>query len=296
MFKLISSAALCTIASASGQQENATFRPSRKLSGRVVADFNGGKCRLRKVTPDRLVSEILGPVMRRTRFSRPSVWEKTNLPKSMRGIWWHSYTTTVNTFLHNRPAQLKNEKLISTVHVKNANVWSAKDTPLVCGEGCKGTDQQGISDYKNNRRGDFKYTFHFSKLPGSREYNWAEITPALGSFAMGKDTHSPQCGYHDARSNPDAGKASVNPIPTSDLTFAQKRTRRCGRDEVWRRYTKFVGSVKEGETDKPTIGFTYDVIKIVDQYGDKIQPNFDNWVSALKKKGQSHILLPEGDC
>merc|ERR1711918_113784 len=119
------------------------------------------------------------------------------------------------------------------------------DTPLVCGEGCKGTDQQGISDYKNNRRGGFKYTFHFSKLPGSREYNWAKITPALGIFAMGKDTHSPQCGYHDARSNPDAGKASVNPIPTSDLTFAQKRTRRCGRDEVWRRYTKFVGSVKE---------------------------------------------------
>merc|ERR1711988_1852068 len=129
---------------------------------------------------DRLVSEMFGPVMRRSRFSRPSVWEKTNLPKSMRGIWWHSYTTTVSTFLHNRPAQLK-----------HANVWSAKDTPLVCGEGCKGTDQQGISDYKNNRRGGFKYTFHFSKLPGSREYNWAKITPALGSFAMGKDTHLP---------------------------------------------------------------------------------------------------------
>jgi len=167
---------------------------------------------------------------------------------------------------------------------------------LICGDGCKGTDEKGISDYKTNSAMNFAYTFKFSKLPDSREYDWAEIVPSPGGFSMGKESYSPQCGNYDAKNNPDAGKTSINPTSNSDLTLAQKRTRRCGHDEVWRRYTNPVGSVEKGTTKRPTLGFTYDVVKIVDEYGNKIQPNFDNWVSALEKKGRSYILLPEGDC
>jgi len=38
------------------------------------------------------------------------------------------------------------------------------------------------------------------------------------------------------------------------------------------------------EANKDNSQFTYDVIKIVDEFGSPIQPNFDNWVAAALKK------------
>ena len=38
--------------------------------------------------------------------------------------------------------------------------------------------------------------------------------------------------------------------------------------------------------NKDNSQFTYDVIKIVDEFGSPIQPNFDNWVAAVEKTPQ----------
>lgn len=230
----------------------------------------------------------------------------------MYGIWWTSYDVTVNTWLYDKPATEKDGVLTTITHMKDANTWSAKDNSL--SSSAPGTDEQAIKDYTRTYTTDFAYTFQFSKIHSSNLYNYAKIKLSkkiygyLASFNMKAETVCSQCREYDQTYNPDAGnKTKHGPHEDfSKLSPAATKAQTCnnyttsggsvepGRDQCWRRYTNFFYPRVGPDTKKASL--VYDVIKIVDQYGDVIQPNFNNWKSALAKGGIPHVNLAEGEC
>jgi len=238
----------------------------------------------------------------------------------MRGIWWHSYTTTVNTFLYDEPPKTTltsflGSKTKTAVDLMHANAWSSKDQGFQGGTS-PAEDETAVKDYTANRKNSFKYVFNFDKIDGSSEYNWAHVMPSIYGqespskmFAMYATDVCANCREQSASNNPKAGSAHARTVMSKSLTGAQTKAQTCqdfetasgntepAQDQCWRRISNLAfGDIKTGDKSVPTIGFSYDVIKIVDQYGDKIQPNFDNWVAALRKINRDYIVLPTGDC
>ena len=208
----------------------------------------------------------------------------------------------------------------TVVDLSHANAWSSFDqeSPLKAGKS-PGSDQNAIKDYEQNRANTFKYVFNFDKLEGSKEWNWANVSPSykghtlpegngMIDFAMFAEKSCANCRKKSAK-NPNAGSAFSTFSFTERLGLhGDKAAQTCqdyrtegghvepAENQCWGRISKVGAKIEAGNEKTPQAGFRYDVVKVVDEYGDKIQPNFDNWVAALKITGRSYVLLPEGDC
>merc|ERR1711924_396709 len=129
------------------------------------------------------------------------------------------------------------------------------------------------------------------------------VEPLINDFTMKPRRHCSMCGYRTGSSTPAINGFGFGPLREStvfatkckDYTTESGNVVR-GEDQCWRRYSRFsdqnlkVGGItfprghSTDEANKDNSQFTYDVIKIVDEFGSPIQPNFDNWVAAALKK------------
>jgi hypothetical protein len=254
--------------------------------GGVAESFNNGRCKIRRVGPDDVIRKMLAG-------ASTTKWRKTGVPKKMWGLWWATYTTTVNTFLHNRRATTRRGVVSTTDRLGQANVWT--DVSLKKLGGNLGEIKTGAKNTDFRYRFDFEKkspsTLHNEQASSDGDFNYADVTPNLpifgpdSKFWMEAEDTCSNCGRFDSANNPSGGKKGSFPSATSSLSSAQKSARRCKKDTCWRRYSKVLGFIP----------LTYDLVKIADQFGNKIQPNFDNWKSALEKEGDE-IFLATGQC
>jgi len=253
---------------------------------------------VKKVNLDQLGSEML------PRGVGPHTWEAAGIPINLRGIWWTAFSTTVMTYLYDTPNRVvANGDYKTTCPAYRANTWSTP-TPLYGpASRFKNTaeyDAAGEKNLQSNIKSKFAYEFTFKKIKGSSTYNYADLTLSgiPTPFNMGAYDYSSQCGNYNKINNPGAGKTAMQLTgvkAASKMTSAEKAAQKCGPGELWRRNSGFgIGQTLDGE--KGVSILRYDVVKIVDQYGRPIQPQFNNWKKAMASLNQPYVLLPGNGC
>merc|ERR1719174_1914969 len=155
-------------------------------------------------------------------------------------------------------------KLVTDTVVYGSNVWAWSTTTLYT-----------VVDLLN-----LNYLFKFEDRDGSGDgvVDFADIIPQftsgvptrgidvsqwLTAFTMAAETHCANCRAPDAANNANAGTAGHTPIATAQLSAAQKDAQVC-RDS--------------------------DLIKIVDQWGQPVEPGFSNWVAAVRAEDRGDGL------
>lgn len=246
-----------------------------------------------------LAQEMLKEVMALPVQDRPAYWRSRNIPENMRGLWWTDYNRGVTSFLHNQPATTDaGGKLITDTVVYGSNVWAWSTTTLYT-----------VVDLLNL---NYLFKFEDRDRSGDGVVDFANIIPQftsgvptsgidvsqwLTAFTMAAETHCANCRAPDAANNPNAGTAGHTPIATAQLSAAQKDAQVCrdsdssaagggvtpGRQQCWRRYTSV------GGPDRPSV-WDYDLIKIVDQWGQPVEPGFSNWVAAVRAEDRGDGL------
>lgn len=200
-------------------------------------------------------------------------WADRNVPTEMRGLWWTDYNNGLTSFLHNQPATTNAGKLESNTIVYGQNVWSWSTTTLYT-----------VVDLLN-----LNYLFKLEDTDSDGKVDHADIIPRfnnaansdgisvsqwLTAFTMKSYDKCPNC----LANGPGAGNGGVDSAQS------------CPADQCWRRYTSTGGGDSVWE---------YDLIKIVDQHGNKIEPGFSNWRASLIAEGRSSLggtdlsLLPK---
>lgn len=214
-------------------------------------------------------------------------WGKRNVPEQMRGLWWTDYNNGLTSFLHNTDTQVVaspegGAALQSTTKVWGQNVWSWDSDTL----------------YKIVKGTHLAYEFKFfDTCPASAstcednqadQYKWADITPHftgpqwrvptwLTHFTMRPATHCRNCAQ-----NP---QSQVTIVGAADARDDGPNSNRCIQDTCWRRETAV------GASNGPSV-WDYDLIKVIDAQGEKIEPHYTNWVNSLTAEvGQPISLL-----
>jgi hypothetical protein len=243
---------------------------------------------LAEVPSDQMANEMLKEILATPRAERPAYWQGRNVPVNMRGLFWTSYNNGVTSFLHNQPGQITDggKKLKSNTVVFGQNVWSWSTTTLYT-----------VVDLVH-----LNYEFIFSRADagsvsveanGSNDPDRADIIPHfrkigvtipgwLSEFTMKAETHCANCRAFDGVNNPHAGTMDHPVTPTDQLNPEEKSAQQCKPNECWRRYT----TVTDEGGDS---SWEYDLTKIVDEYGEKVEPGFSNWVKSLQKEDRGDL-------
>jgi len=271
----------------------------RTPNGLKVHDsyYDGGESGyyLVEVPAHLLAQEMLKEVMALPAADRPAYWQSRNVPENMRGLWWTDYNNGVTSFLHNQPAVTEQAtgKLVTDTVVYGSNVWAWSTDTLYT-----------LVDLLN-----LNYEFSFSDTDGSGQVDHAEIVPQftrgnpasgldvptwLTRFTMGAASHCVNCRAYDAAGNPNAGTAGHTPVGEAAMTGAQRAAQACedytsagggttpGSEQCWRRYTTSLTADASAPSQ-----WDYDLIKIVDQWGQPIEPGFSNWVTSLRAEARA---------
>jgi len=210
-------------------------------------------------------------------------WVDRKIPPQMRGLWWTDYNNGLTSFLHNQETPTTSFKTLS------ANDDEVQSTTKVWGQNVWSWDSDTL--YKIVKGTHLAYQFNFHKTcPADAntckqddEYNWADITPRfegpgwvvprwLTHFSMRPATNCRNCA------------ADPNSQPVIIGEDAATAANACQLNTCWRRETAL------GE-EHGTSKWDYDLIKVVDQHGRKIEPHFTNWKNSLTKETGGSALL-----
>lgn len=239
-----------------------------------------------EVPAENLRNEMLKELYHVPRAQRPAYWAGRNIPEQMRGLWWTDYNNGLTSFLHNtNNIQVNAGHLRTTTKVWGQNVWSW-DSDTLYKLIVKPTELKYQFDFYQQCPATGAATCTQGGQPG--DYRWASITPIFTQinlpadailnrlnlpFTMRPVTDCNMCADQQHTIKQLEYTVTDADVATGHFNCAQSSGQ---QDTCWRRETG---------------GWTYDLIKVVDQYGDKIQPHYDNWVASLRRAVGSDVSL-----
>jgi len=218
-----------------------------------------------EVPAENLRNEMLKELYLVPRAERPAYWAGRNIPEQMRGLWWTDYNYGLTSFLHNTGnEQVDAGHLRTTTKVWGQNVWSW-DSDTLYKLIVKPTELKYQFDFYQQCPATGAATCTQGGQPG--DYRWASITPIFTRidlpadailnrlnlpFTMRPVTDCNMCADQQHTIKQLEYTVTDADVATGHFNCAQSSGQ---QDTCWRRETG---------------GWTYDLIKVVDQYGDQI--------------------------